>query len=311
MRRWATPLLAALLVLDLVVLVFGVRSRSGDLPPFQRGAGQTFAGDPSGPPTSEAPTDEPTIEGPLMLAADADGLVLRATRGACEARFERPARFWVGHLDDDAGLQPVDVPTLREVLGLVVVDGTLRISGLDDQCAPATVVSTDEGATWGPSDAADMWLLKADTTALSVTRPKGTSLDLDCAPAQVVNLPSRRAIVSCTGTPGFYVVSVAPTAVSIGAEGYTSLVATPKPGTTGQYYVFGSNANCVAQVATVSADSQAPVVGKCFDGNRGALAVATAGDRVLVQVGEDLMVSDNGGADFTPVGPEPAPASSS
>jgi hypothetical protein len=308
MRRWATPLLAALLVLDLVVLVFGVRSRGGDLPPLQRGAGATYAAGPTSAPTtgatSDAPDGEPTIQGPLTLAANASGLVVRATRGACEPRFERSAYVWVGHLDDDAGLQQVDVPALHEVLGLVVLaDGTVRISGRDDQCGPVTVVSTDEGATWETTDAADMWLLKADTTAQSVTRPNGRPLELDCPPVQVVNLQPRGAVVACNGTPGFYVASAAPVAVSIGAEGFTSLVATPKPGTTGQYYVFGSYARCVAQVATVTASSRAPVLGECLEGNRGALAIATSGTRVIVQVGEELMVSDDEGEKFITVGP--------
>ncbi len=42
MRRWGTALLAALVVLDLVVLVLGVRAREGTLPPLQRGAGASF-----------------------------------------------------------------------------------------------------------------------------------------------------------------------------------------------------------------------------------------------------------------------------
>ncbi len=311
MRRWGTALVAALVVLDIVVLVFGVRARGGDLPPLQRGAGATFT-PPTGTPSSSA---DPTsvaelIRAPVLLGANRSGLVLRATRGACEERFDNPTHVWTGNLDDADGLQPVDVPTLREVLGLIVLDrGTMQMSGLDETCAPATVVSTDEGVTWTSSASADVWRLSSDTQAQAVTGPGGKTIDLDCVPSQLVNLPGRRAVASCP-TESFYLLRIGTDPTALTVPGFSNPSVTPHPDAD-TYYAFGSAAGCVAQVAVLVPDTAEPELGECLADDRAPLAIATAGDRVVVQVGADLMVGDADGKKFTLVGPaQPTPSDS-
>ena len=304
MRRWGTALLAALVVLDLVVLVLGVRAREGTLPPLQRGAGASFDVPTATATESADPSaDADLIQAPVLLGANASGLVLRATRGACEARFDNPAHFWAGHLDDADGLQQLEVPTLLEVLGLIVLDdGTMRLSGLDEGCQPATVVSSDDGATWTASETAEVWRLSSDTQALEVTGPGGATIDLDCAPVQLVNLPGQRAIASCPSA-SFYPLRIGKKPASLQAPGFLLDVSvTPTPD--GQaYYVVGGTDKCLAQVATVVAGADDPELGACLPADKAPLAIATAGDRVVVQVGADLMVSDDEGDSFTLVGP--------
>jgi hypothetical protein len=304
MRRWGTALLAVLVALDLVVLVLGVQARGGDLPPLQRGAGASF----TAPTASASQTADPSvstdlIHAPVLLGANESGLVLRATRGACEPRFDNPAHFWAGHLDDADGLQPLEVPSLLEVLGLVVLDdGTMRMSGLDETCKGATVVSSDDGATWTASTSADVWRLSSDTQAAAVTGPGGATIDLDCVPDQIVNLPGQRAIASCS-TESFYPLRIGqkePVALSV--SGFEDLSVTPIPGGQG-YYVLGGTGRCLAQVATVVPDADKPKLGECLPDDKAPLAIATAGDRVVVQVGADLMVSDDQGDSFDLVGP--------
>ena len=55
--------------------------------------------------TADPSAEADLIQAPVLLGANESGLVLRATRGACEARFDNPAHFWAGNLDDADGLQ--------------------------------------------------------------------------------------------------------------------------------------------------------------------------------------------------------------
>ena len=308
-RRWGTALLAVLLLLDLVVLVLGFRARGGNLPPLQRGTDATYvAPTVTASPSADATTDR--ITAPVLLGANASGLVLRATRGACETRFDNPAQFWVGSLDDADGLQPAEVPTLHEVLGLFVADdGTMRMSGLDEACHPATVVSSDEGATWSAAVKAEVWRYPADTQVLGVVGPAGKPAPLGCPPSQIVNLPDRRAVVSCTFSQ-FFLVQPGTNPVAESVSDFSSLNVTPHPDGE-SFYVFGTSADCVAQVATFVLGTDEPEKGDCLEGNRAPLAIATSGDRVIVQVGADLMVSDDEGDSFTLVGPAPPTATDS
>ena len=119
---------------------------------------------PTTAPTA-SPVDEDTVVGPALLGVNAAGDVLRATRGACEERFDNPARIWTGNVDDGDRLAAVEPPDIREVLGLMVyADGKLRVSGLDEACDPVTFDSTDAGASWQASAASELWRLSGDTT---------------------------------------------------------------------------------------------------------------------------------------------------
>ena len=67
---------------------------------------------------AESPTAAPTGErlpttqvvGPVLLGVNAAGDVLRATRGACEERFDNPARIWAGNVDDGVAPTPSSLP---------------------------------------------------------------------------------------------------------------------------------------------------------------------------------------------------------
>ena len=153
MRRWLIVVVAVLAVLDLAVLAMGYQARAGALPgwgepepAFTMLPPGTPSGTPSGSST-DATTD--TITGPVLMAVDADGLVLRATRGACQERFANPAQVAVGSVS--TGVTAVEIPALTEVLGVAILpDDHLRVSGLQrneasEECVAVTFDSTDSG----------------------------------------------------------------------------------------------------------------------------------------------------------------------
>jgi hypothetical protein len=294
-----------LAVLDIVVLGLGYRARGGNLPPLQR-TSPSFPV-PTATATGEADgVEEDGITGPLFLGVNAEGLVLRATRGACEERSGGPTRVSVGNVDDvGAGieLQDVTVPDVREVLGLMVyADGKLRVSGLAEGCDPITVDSTDQGATWTPVDIAGIWRLPQDTTAGTVTGPGGSSLSIGCPAGQIVNLPGKRAVASCEST-AFYAMAVGVPAQSLQAAGFSQLSVTPAPDE-GRYYAFGTTQGCGAQVGEVNPEAQAIDDLECLGDGRAPLAIAAAGDVVVLQVGASAVVSDDGGENFSPELPD-------
>jgi hypothetical protein len=316
MRRWLIVVVAVLAVLDLGVLAVGYRARAGTLPAWQVPE-PAFGWQPPSGPSGDAPATSSgtidTITGPVLMAVDADGLVLRATRGACEERFANTAQVAVGSIS--SGVKAVELPALAEVLGVAILpDDHLRVSGLrpkegpDGPCAPVTFDSTDSGQTWEPlpeGAAAGIWRLDPDTTADRVTGPAGGVTQLDCVPLQLSNLPGSRAAVSCDGG-AFYIVAPRTAPLPLGAGGYDDLSVAAGP-RTGRFYVFGSTADCPAQVASASAEQQAVVALECLDpdevdSHKAPLAIAAAGGQVVVQLGNDLMVSDDGGQSFTPVG---------
>jgi hypothetical protein len=300
MRGRTLAALAALAAVDLAVLALGYRAHTGSLPPYQR---TSEAFEVSDSPTTEptgTPVDEDTVVGRVLLGVNAAGDVLRATRGACEARFDNPARIWTGSVDDDDRLAAVEPPGIREVLGLMVyTDGSLRVSGLDDDCDPVTFESTDAGASWQARADSELWRLPSDTTAATVTRPLESTREVPCPVVQIVNLPDSRAIASCSEGTFFTLPAKAITARS--ASDYDQLSATAGPAD-GQFFVFGSTEDCQASVGLTLPDDQAPEERECFTEDKAPLAIASAEDLLVIQLGNDLLVSRDEGASFETVG---------
>jgi hypothetical protein len=311
MRRWTTVALVVLAVLDVVVLVLGYRALDGSLPPLQNEAPPLVFSTPSPgeTPTSGEP-EEDTVTGPLLLGANRAGDVLRATRGACQASFDNPARVWVANIDTGL-LEEVEVLGLREALGLMVyADGTFRISGLDEGCEAVTFESDDGGATWPAADNAEIWRLSSDTTANSVIGPAGDAdVPVDCPARQLLNLPGRKALASCSATSFFVLPPPDEEANLLSVAGYEQLSVAPGDGV-GRYFVFGATERCDAHLGEFDASTASVSPIACLHddeiGPRAPLAIARAGDRLVVQGGNDLMVSSDGGSEFTPVGGETA-----
>lgn len=307
MRGRTLAALIALAVVDLLVLVLGYRAYTGSVPPLQRSA-SGFGVDrlPTAEPTTEVPdTDaDVEVEGPLLLGVNADGDVLRATRGACEERFDNPARIWSGNVRDGAPLAPVDPPAIREILGLMVfADRSLRVSGLDDACRPVTYDSADSGASWVSNDDSGIWRMFADVQASSVTGPAGLTTEVPCPAAGIVNLAGRRAVGSCASQVYFLLVPGQPARELI-AEEYSQLSVT-----TGfdpdSYFLFGATDKCAASVAVARTVAATVEEVDCFDEDKTPLAIASAGRLLVLQLGNDLMVSRDEGDSFETVG-EPA-----
>lgn len=298
-RRWSIILVAALVVLDLVVLAVGYRTRSGALPPWQ-------VEDPSFPTSPTGTQDATTgagggISAPLLLAVNADGVVLRATRGACQPQYHKTVEVGVGTIGTDAEPKAVAVEGLAEVLGLMVYpDDSMRIAGLDSGCDPVSYSSSDLGRTWQSSAGSGpgIWALDPDTTQPSMTGPFGRSVHMDCTPDQVVNLPDRKALAMCASTT-FYQLAQGKAPAPIQANGFSQLSAVPAR-ESGHFYVFGTT-SCGARVGEVVADVQAVNQLNCFGKDVAPLAIGVSGDRIVVQVGDQMQVSTDGGQTFGPM----------
>jgi hypothetical protein len=297
-RRWSTVLIAALVVLDVLVLGVAVRARSGTLPSWQ-------VQDPRFDVSAAATDDDEgssaagdTGSTSVLLAVNPAGLVLRAVRGACQERFTTRAQVAVGRAED-GDLNDVELPGLREALGVMVfADGNLRVTGLGADCAPVTFDSSDEGDTWQPSDVAGIWHLDGDVTAQRVIGPAGAEQDIGCAPQNIVNLPGRRAIVSCTAT-GFYELQVGARPVLYSANEVQQLSATTGAAP-GHFFAFGAVEGCGAAVNDVDAAAEGVVKRlACLGADRAPLAIASSGKWVVAQAGEDLLVSTDGGKHFS------------
>jgi len=306
MRGRALAGLAALFVVDLLVVFLGYRAHTGVLPPLQREA-PAFEVDPTSEeqPTS-APVDADEVVGPALLSINAAGDVLRATRGACDPAADNAARIWTGNIDDGAALTMVEAPGISEVLGLMVLPGgVLRMSGLDDGCEPVVLDSTDAGASWISNATAGLWTLLTDDEATGVLNPAGDLLEAPCPSTQVVNLRRGRAVFSCESSTFFAVDrSVDPdteSAQALPAPDYADLSATAGFDE-GTFFVFGGTAECTASFAVAVPAVPRVTEQECFEEQKAPLAIASAGDLLVIQLGNDLRVSRDQGETFDPVG---------
>jgi hypothetical protein len=132
-----------------------------------------------------------------------------------------------------------------------------------------------------------------------VTGPVGANIPLGCAPQYVTNLAGSRGAVSCRDSAYYLLVPrTAPLALSASGFDQLSVAGGPR---SGRYFVFGATAECGARVAAASSSQPSVTMLACLGGERGPLAIAAAGGYVVVQVGDDLMVSEDGGRHFADV----------
>ena len=236
-----------------------------------------------------------TVTGPVLMAVDADGLVLRATRGACQKRFANPAQVAVGSIS--TGVTAVELPALAEVLGVAILPdgpparvrsrpglrgGHLRLDGLRQ--------------TWQPlaREAAGIWRLDPDTTAEQVTGPAGGDYPARLR-APVRDQPRRQSRRGQLPGGVFYLVAPRPRHRRCRRPATTSCAWRPGRG---RAATSSSGPPPSAEPgwprsrpspARPSACSTMPRRGEA------PLAIAAAGGYVVVQLGDDLMVSEDGG----------------
>ena len=304
-RGGILTLVAVLAVLDVVILGLGYRAREGSLPPWQQPPTAAFT---MLPPSSDTPAssgnDASSVTGPLLLAVTPAGVVLRATRGACDPARDNPPYVAVANADTRTAPQNVAVDGIAEVLGVMAfADGKLRVVGVDSTCkTPVAFDSTDQGATWQsvPAKSAGLWHLDTDTTAEQILGPGDKQVTTPCVPDQVINLPAGRAIVSCAANIFFEVApnTNTPKAITTTME-QLSVAPSTQPG---HYYAFGSSSDCAAQLTEIVVSPPSTNTLACLGSGKAPLAVATSGTRIVIQLGNDLMVSTNKGATFSPVG---------
>ncbi|RLV47645.1 hypothetical protein D9V37_15905 [Nocardioides mangrovicus] len=247
-------------------------------------------------PSSDETADS-SITGPLFLAAGADGRVLRVTRGSCDSRDARRARVWVAS-GTDRPLVARTVAGLQEALGVLAGGSALRIVGADADCKLHAWTSVDAGATWKRGAVPSrIWYLDTDTTKSAVHGPvTGGVQNLDCVPVSVTTLPgATHALVSCSGSNLLDVPDDADAATV--SYTVTGAVAAAQPAS-GLPLVLAESDTCTAQLARIASQAAATQIA-CLSTTAAPLGLAIAGDRVLAQVGQRLLLSTDLGKSFT------------
>ncbi len=298
-RRWVLVLLVGLLVADVVVLLVAFGAYRGTVPRLGATDDVSFTPPSAGATTGEDDSAATAITGPVMVGLNAEGVVLRATRGACEERFDNIAAVAAGPLDG-GGFATVELPGLVEVLGIGTPPGKLVVTGLDADCSALAFESTDRGATWQKVAEAGIWSLTPDTTSGDVIGPGGDRTPLGCAPQQVVTGLRATALAGC-GSSLFFALQPRGKPTPVAVDGFTTTSVAAAPGE-GRFYLFGATEDCGAQVGLLNQATQSVSRLECLGPGRAPLAIAADQDLVLVQVGNDLEVSRDGGKTFERAG---------
>lgn len=256
-------------------------------------------------PAPSQPAPLPEFTGPVALAVDGSGAVLRVSAGSCDD--EQPAaRAW---LAAPAGpVRAVAEPGLRTVGTAVVVEGDFVVVGRDDACRPAAARSADRGRSWRRVEVPAAWTAErlADTAVPQELGPDGR------APAAVeVRDPARQVhepSASCDPVRG---LSTTADGVPYLVCEHGAVLAIPRDAPTGPWELEGvryaslrTPREGVALVTDPDCDARAYVLSdggadwlpaQCLGHGKEPLGVVLGERLAVAQVGRELMVSSDGG----------------
>lgn len=233
------------------------------------------------------------IRAPLFLTGGPGDRLARATRGSCDADDPERARVWTGAARD---LRGVRVPGLVEVLGLAWTGGTVRITGAGAQCDVRGWTSNDGGETWreGRADPS-VWRLDLDRTASVVHGPGGGPAEqIGCVPTGIQGT-GRTAVAVCRDS----VVRVGSDARDPQQVFSAQGAGAATPDGASSVLALTTLDGCATLVRTRTDGTTQRLA--CVARDAAALGVVRSGERLYVQAGRELYVSDDG-RDFAPVG---------
>ncbi len=303
--------IAAFVAVDVVLAVAAVQHVRGGAPEGDAISVPTPVGDsttepslPSQSPTSTQPsepstpaeTSVPAAERSLgLLSIGIDGTILRATAGNC--RSDKTGKVEVS-TDGGATFETV-FPDVPQVLRVVAVSRSdLWFVGTDESCAPSVERSGDTGASWIHSQGtAGAYHLSASENPSLVHAPGGR-VTVGCATVGIAALDTEVAFVGCddgtirrTGDGG-------QTFESVGhVDGLVSL--TFRDAQTG--FALASQSGCQATALRTDDAGKTWKFAACVRLDI-PKAIATNADKLVAQVGADILVSDDDGQTWVPAG---------
>lgn len=247
---------------------------------------------PPGPEQSSRPSatgETDAIIGPLLLLGKPSGAVLRITRGSCSGT---PAAAWAA--PPNGPPEPVTVPGLTQMLGAQATRSGWVIIGTDKDCAVTAWESDSAAQDWTtiPVPAAVLFPSpKQDGTLQIGDQPVDPGHD--CTPVAVQTLtPNRNQVLCASG-------AVLEATTRNGRTAFASAGSFP-PGTVGfaprgaQTAVLYADSSCAAASTLLDAEGESSDY-HCFGTGRAPLGITWAADRLVAQVGNDLMeLADNG-----------------
>lgn len=282
-------------VLDVVLVALAIRSTDG-------GEAPDSASTPTSSPSTSAPaTDEPVDEAtnqaepkrgkPLLLAAGANGSVLRAQPGSCDGP---PARVSLSQ-DGGASFDSVDTGA-QVVLRLSAASlSDMWVAGLNGDCNPTFFRSGDGGQSWEPTQGTQgAWhRVLGDEPALHA--PDGR-VELPCTPVALASVNFDVAVAGCDNGD---VVTTGNRGNEWNAVGSVSDVvdlafAGPQRG-----FALSVGSDCTAVVSGTTDGGSSWEELSCIDGPGRARAMALlAGGDLLVQTADQIHRSSDGGASW-------------
>jgi hypothetical protein len=250
----------------------------------------------------DAPPDTAAESAGILLQIGADGVILRAARGACPSTAAAALA-----ISRDSGVTWTPVPAaVAQVLAVGASSaGTLWFVGTDSSCRPTARESRDGGAGWTPGSVRGRWYLNPDPASTDVASPRLLS-NVGCVPAALAGIDARRAVALCTGGDirvtddsgdTWITASRIPGAVSLSFDsterGYALAAARGCPAAVLRTV---DGAQTWARVACLGDDAPMAIAAASSRA-AGTLTAgdAAAADTVVAQVGAVLSVSRDGG----------------
>lgn len=291
---------AAALALSYIALT-GVGSGDNQGLPVRSGGQTSVEAVASDPPTSADPQPQ-LVTGQAQKGAEqrlltmVNGTTMRATGGTCE----NPGTVEVS-LDAGQSWSTSDslaTAGATQILRLLPTDPSLvQVVALDASCEPQVYRSTDLGTSWeGPLPVFGTWFFDPSTPS-QVEAPDGTQ-SLPCDGAELA-AAGERAAMRCLD--GSVVTTVDRGFTWTESPGITDVLAI---NTSPDSYVMAQagNETCQGLRLTSLADGAFSSVDGCLETdlsaeelNAGSIAIAQSGAYTLAWVGDDLLVSTDGG----------------
>ena len=230
----------------------------------------------------DAADDRPFV-GSVLLAGASDGSVLRLTHGSCEDGKAASASV----APPGAGPVEVELPGLVQTLGLAARSDGWYVVGADEDCEITAWSADLGGEDWETIEVPDdAWYLDpSDTTR--VLSPQGPlPAPTGCTPTFVQAVGSF-AFALCEEGSVARTPRVEPVFALIGGAGVGGLAARSD----GRVATVSRSDACASDVK-VSDDQRVYLGPKCVEPDKAGLGVAWIGDRLVLQVGYDLLEQD-------------------
>jgi hypothetical protein len=302
--RLAILLLAIFVAADVLLVTLAFRHTAAPPPASAETSGRQSpspaspragaSSDPSSTPDGSAVVGEQPL--PAYVDVDAEGTVLRASRGACDGTGAA-----VVTVSTNLGktFRKRDLDGLAEVLRAeTTTDSGLLVVGRDEACELSRWTSQDNGRTWArEAGAGGAWYLAPSARRQVVFSPAGRQRT-PCVPVALSTMGSDVVRILCEDGQVQGTSDEGESWVTLGRlEGAVSIAFS----TPGDGVALAEQDGCPAAVMETSDGGTDWTQQTCLDGDE-PLAVALGADVSVAQVDDQLYVSADGGEDWSPAG---------